>query len=643
MLLFMAAMLALAVARDVLTLFVAWEVTSIVSYALIGFDREDPEAGSAALMALLVTAGSALLFLVGIFLLRAEAGSFDLGAVTRHVPGPRGTIGAALIAVAALAKSAQVPLHFWLPRAMVAPTPVSAYLHSAALVAAGVFLLGRFEPLLLAAGLGPPLAAVGFASMAVGGALALVEDRMKRLLAYSTVAQYGYVTVLLGLGGAVAAAVYVLAHALAKSALFLAAGAVTEATGEDRLSRLGGLGRRQPLLAAATGAAAATLAGLPLTLGYFKDELFFRAALASHTAVGALAVAGAATTLAYTWRFWAGVFLGPARARSEPLPAALVFPVVVLAVLGVAGGLAPGAVEGLTSAAGAAIAGGDARQALAYHLLAPETACAVAAWLAGTALVVSRGWWARPLAATARAAGRIGPLRGYQAALHTLNDVSRRLLRVERRDLRGRVTPMLVPCAALVALPLLATRGWQTLDLGPLAAGDIPLALAAVLAGAAAIGAARRRRHLAIALSLSLVGFSLAAAYAFFGAPDVALVAVLIETAFTLLFVGVLALFPAGALRGQGTRAGGQRRRDVAFAGVAGVFAFLVAWSTLSQPDVPAAAGPALFAHAPAAHGRDAVTVVLADFRGLDTMGEITVVAVALVGILTLLGRSRRS
>jgi multicomponent Na+:H+ antiporter subunit A len=229
----------------------------------------------------------------------------------------------------------------------------------------------------------------------------------------------------------------------------------------------------------------------------------------------------------------------------------------------------------------------------------------------------------------------------YQAGLRTLNDFSRRLLRVERRDLRGRVTPMLAPCAALVALALVTTGGWRTFAIGPFHQTDLPLALAAVLAGAAAVGAARRQRQLAIALSLSLVGFSLAAGYAFLGGPDVALVAVLIETAFALLFLGVLALFPADTLRIAARQRGRNRRRDLALAGTAGAFAFAVGWSTLSPPDAPRAAGLDLLARAPAAHGRDAVTVILADFRGLDTIGEITVVAVALVGVLMLLGRRR--
>ena len=203
--------------------------------------------------------------LLGAVLLNAEYGTFSLPAlIERAKPSAMTTTAALLIAVAALAKSAQAPFHFWLPRAMAAPTPVSAYLHSAAMVAAGVLVIGRVHPLLaLDPAVLDVLLVVGFVSIAVGGLLALAQDELKQILAYSTISQYGYVVVLYGLGGAdgaVAAALYVIAHAIAKSALFMTAGAVTEATGESRLSRLGGLARDLPVLAVASGVAAASLA-----------------------------------------------------------------------------------------------------------------------------------------------------------------------------------------------------------------------------------------------------------------------------------------------------------------------------------------------------------------------------------------------
>ena len=262
MVVFMVAMVGLALARDLVLLFVFFDLTAVASYFLIGFDRHRAEARGAAFMALVVTGVSAVAMLLGAVLLHAEYGTFGLPELfERASRSDTTTTAGILIAVAALAKSAQVPLHFWLPRAMEAPTPVSAYLHSAAMVAAGVLVLGRVHPILaLDPAVLDVLVVVGFVSIAIGGLLALAQDELKQILAHSTISQYGYVVVLYGIGGAdgaVAAALYVLAHAVAKSALFMTAGAVTEATGETRLSRLGGLAGELPALAVASGIVAA--------------------------------------------------------------------------------------------------------------------------------------------------------------------------------------------------------------------------------------------------------------------------------------------------------------------------------------------------------------------------------------------------
>src|SRR3954454_2855793 len=322
MALFAAAMVGLATAQDLVLLFLFFDLTAICSYFLIGFDRAEQDARRAALMALLVTVVSAVALLIAAVLLYVTYGTFAIPElIDRAGSGTATTVAAALMAVAALAKSAQVPFHFWLPKAMAAPTPVSAYLHSAAMVAAGVLVLGRVHPLLARSeAVLTGLQIVGFASIVVGGVLALSQDVLKQVLAYSTISQYGYVVLLYGIGGATAggaAAFYVIAHAVAKSALFMTAGTVTTATGEDRLSRLGGLGRRSPLLAAGAGLAAANLAGLPLTVGFFKDELFFAAEHRAGPVTTVLAVLAAGLTLAYIGRFWILLFLGRTR-RSPP-------------------------------------------------------------------------------------------------------------------------------------------------------------------------------------------------------------------------------------------------------------------------------------------------------------------------------------
>ncbi|MDQ3788933.1 MAG: NADH-quinone oxidoreductase subunit L [Actinomycetota bacterium] len=440
MALFAGAMVGLATAQDLILLFVFFDLTAVCSYFLIGFDRTEREARTAALMALLVTVVSAVAMLVAAVLLYMAYGTFSIPElVARAGAGTTTTVAGALLAVAALAKSAQVPLHFWLPRAMVAPTPVSAYLHSAAMVAAGVLVLGRVHPLLARseAVLGG-LLVVGLASITVGGLLALRQDRLKQLLAYSTISQYGYVVMLYGIGGAAgtgAAAFYVLAHGVAKSALFMTAGAVTIATGEDRLSRLGGLVRRAPVLAVTAGVATANLAALPLTVGFFKDELFFTAALGAGPLVAGLAVAAAALTFAYIGRFWMLLFLGPTRAEPDPVPGLLVAPIAVLAVVAVLGGLVVRPFERLAEDAGSISTTSPVNLSPAYHLDArPENLMALAAWmLGGLLLALPRvsGWASRGLAV---AGERLGPRRAYDASLRALSRVSAALHNREVRD-----------------------------------------------------------------------------------------------------------------------------------------------------------------------------------------------------------------
>jgi multicomponent Na+:H+ antiporter subunit A len=650
MVLFMVAMVGLATAQDLLLLFVFWDLTAIVSYLLIGFDRQHREARLSALMALLVTGVSAVLLLIGILLLRAEFGTTSIPELLRRAGegGPVVTVAGALIAVGALAKSAQAPLHFWLPKAMAAPTPVSAYLHSAAMVAAGVFLLSRLHPLLASSPvLLDGLLVVGLVSMAVGGLLALSVDELKRLLAYSTVAQYGYVVTMLGVGGAAGAAAacfYVLAHALAKSALFMTSGAVTEATGGKRLPEVGGLARRMPVLAVGSGVAAAGLAALPLTIGFFKDELFFKAAAERGAWLAVLAVASAALTFAYIGRFWAGVFLGPQRRPAQAVPGRLVVPVIVLAALVLAGGVVVAPFAALSEDAASVTAARPVVVDPAYHLdLRAENVMALAAWAAGLVLLLGRPALAGPLGWWRRLGERAGPERLYVTGLAGLNRLSNAVHDIEVRDLRARVAAVLVPAGVLVGIGVAATPFEGAYRVGSFSGADLPLVVALATCMLAALVVARLRRHVALALALSGVGFSLAVAYALLGAPDVTLVAVLIETLFTLLFVAIFALLPRQVLRREAAlRPYGTRRfRDPIVGAISGLLVLLVVWAALSRPTPGDASASRHIDLATQAHGKDVVTVILADFRGLDTLVEVTVVLVALLGVAALLRRGK--
>jgi multicomponent Na+:H+ antiporter subunit A len=427
MALFLVSMIGLVTAKDLIALFVFWDLTAVASWLLISFDRHDLDARLSALMALLVTAISAVLMLVGILMLRSEYGTTQLDelfAVAEQ--GTTVTVACALIAGrgAGQERAGAVPL--LAARGDGRATPVSAYLHSAAMVAAGVFLLSRVHPLLaLEPGLLDALLVVGLASMAVGGVLALGANGLKRLLAYSTISQYGYVVTMLGVGGkagAAAACFYVLAHAIAKSGLFMTAGAVTQATGAKGLRGVGGLARRMPLLAAGSAACAATIAALPLTIGFFKDELFFKAALERGTLLGVLAVAGAALTFAYMARFWTGIFLGPPAAEVEPLERRLVWPTAVLGLVAVAGGVVVGPFAELSADAAEVTNGAPAPVDAAYHLDArAENLMALAAYAVGLGCSQAAGCSARRGTPSSGLGERVGPERAYRVSLRGLN------------------------------------------------------------------------------------------------------------------------------------------------------------------------------------------------------------------------------
>ena len=646
-LLFMGSMVGLAMSQDLILLFVFWDLTAVASYYLIGFDRHEEDSRASALMALLVTGVTAVLLLIGALMFYAVYGTFSIPDLTRLTePGPLLTVAGGLIAVAGLAKSAQVPLHFWLPRAMAAPTPVSAYLHSAAMVAAGVFLIGRVYPLLQKSDLLlNTLLVVGLASMAVGGILALTRDVMKQLLAYSTISQYGYVVFMYGLGGkygTAGAAFYVIAHALSKSALFLTAGAVTEATGETQLSRIGGLREPLPVLAAASGLAAAGLAALPLTIGFFKDELFFGAALERGTPFVVFSVLGAALTFAYTWRFWSGIFLGPARDGAHDVPTALVWPVAALGVLVLVGGVFVGPFEQLAVAAGTVSYDAPATVKPAYHLDArPKNLMALATFALGTVLILSRPVWSGGARAVSRFGEKVGPEKTYDLTIRGLNRFSDFVHRAEIRDLRSRVAAILLPAGLLVGAGLLATPTTDVYRSGVVKVGDLPLLLALVSIAVAALTTTVTKRHVTLALVLSSAGFVLAIVYAFFGAPDVALVAVLVEVILTMAFIATLKLVPYKVLHRQADLPTERLWRKAFFAAVAGAFAFAVVWGTLSQSTAEKSVADEHLRLTPKAHAKDSVTAILADFRGLDTLGEITVVALVVLAVATLLNRGR--
>ncbi|MCY1041031.1 proton-conducting transporter membrane subunit [Corallococcus sp. bb12-1] len=639
MLSFMAAMVLLVTVDDLLLLFVALDLTTIVSYLLIGFDRDDPESRAAALLSLVLTGATSVVFFAGAMALGLQYDTFSLPLVfERAATQPASTGALVCLAVGALGKSAQVPFHFWLPRAMAAPTPVSSYLHSAAMVAAGVFLLQRLYPLFApAVAVRDGLLAIGFLSMTVGSLMALVADPFKRVLAYSTIAQYGYALVLVALGSE-GAPLYVAAHAPCKAALFLTVGAITQVTGKKKLSEVSGLRHSLPVLAGASAVGAAGLAALPFTVGFFKDEVFFHALVEKGPLFMAAGLVGAGLTLAYTLRLWWGLFGGP-RQDAPAAPRLLVAPVVVLAASVLVGGLLPGLLVAPSRAAAAAsmVHGGTSTLALAYHLDArAENLLAVGAWALGAALFATRRAWTPLLTRVLEGTSQVGPAHGYRVLLHQLDRLSTWLHEKEVRDLRDRVASVLVPTGLLGMTVLWVTPLRDRFITGSVGWADVTLVMALAFASAAALATLRARNHLVLVMLISCVGFSLAMVFAFAAAPDVALTSVLVETTFTLLFAGLLALLPDRRLERAQQEAQKPRGRDRISAGIAGASAFLLSWSALSHLQADRV-GTQTVKLAEAAHSPNVVAAVLTDFRGLDTVGEMSVVLAALLGVTSLL------
>ncbi len=648
-LLFMAAMIGLVMAQDLVLLFIFWDLTAITSYYLIGFDRWKGESRRAALLALLVTGISAILFLLGIVLLSLEYQTFSLPLILSAAkPGPILDWAVGLIAIGALAKSAQAPLHFWLPRAMAAPTPVSAYLHSAAMVAAGVFAISRFYDLFHLSSLLPGiLVAVGLSSMLVGGILALTAAAFKQVLAYSTIAQYGYVVYLLGLDGEygpVAAAFYVLAHGLIKSGLFMTAGAVTEATGAEELGQVSGIARRMPALALASGVLAAGLAGFPLTLGFFKDELFFEAAHQAGVLFTAAAVGNAALTFAYTWRFWNRIFLGPLSADVHSLPRQMTGAVALLAVLVFAGGWFPGPFAALAEAAGRIMNPNTPPLQLAYHLdLRTVNLLALSVYTLAAILILSRPLWRGAAQAVSRAGQLAGPERMTEAGLHRLNRLSDSISGFELRNLADRLTSILLPAALLLGAGLLATPSLRAFNFQPVNREELLLGLTLIVTGLSALLVAIPRNHLTQILSLSAVSAGLTVVMALMGAPNPALVSVLVGAISTFFFFGIYLLYPVNVLKllSQELALPARFRRQTFVGFLSGVFAFFVTWSTLSQTPNRESVADEFVRLTEAAHAQNTVTAILADFRGFDTVGEVTVVIVVMLGVTVLLGKGK--
>jgi multicomponent Na+:H+ antiporter subunit A len=650
---FMGAMLGVVLSGDLLTLFIFWELTSITSYLLIGFDHHKPEARASALQALLVTGGGGLAMLAGFILLGEIAGSYaftDLlaasGAIQAHTLYP---VVFALILLGACTKSAQFPFHFWLPNAMAAPTPVSAYLHSSTMVKAGVFLLARMHPMLGDTQLWHvALTTIGATTAVVGGYLALRQSIMKPLLAYTTVSALGLLVACLGLGTPAALKammLFLFVHAFYKAGLFMVAGTLDHETGEKNAEKLGGLARVMPLTMIGAGLTALSMAGLPPLLGFIGKEVLYETAIdlwESQAQAGLYALLVAAFVAANLGNVFAALLVGwrPFWGRPPALlshahegPPALWLGPLLLGALSLACGLyANPLADALIAPAAAVMQGAPVPVKLVlWHGLNPALYLSGVTLAGGLLIFLARNPLRRGLALLARA-DAAGPEAAYGGALGLLQWTARTQTRILQNGYLR--VYLLVIIAFVVVLPgsALLFRP-EVLRPSPGSSFDPfgTVLVLTIMAGAVAVTLMHTR--LAAVACLGLIGCGISLVYVLYGAPDLAMTQFVIEILTVVLFILVLHRLPS--FTHVSSRA--VRLRDAIFAGIAGTFMALLVYAAVNVEFGSHISWYYLENSQPKAHGRDIVNTILVDFRALDTLGEITVLAVAALGALALL------
>ncbi|GHC71920.1 monovalent cation/H+ antiporter subunit A [Nocardiopsis terrae] len=649
MTLFATAMSGLVLADDVVLLFVFWELTTIASFYLIGLSG--PSASRPAIRTFLLTAMGGLALLAAAVLLIVRTGTSQLSVILADTSWTEDTgfvsLVAVLVAVAVFTKSAQFPFHYWLPDAMAASTPVSAYLHAAAMVKAGIYLAMRFTPafgdLLLWNTL---LIVLGLTTAVVGAVFALQQHDLKRLAAFSTVSQLGFLVAVIGVGtpeALVAAAVHTVAHALFKSALFMSVGLVDIQAGTRDLRQLGGLRRRMPVTAALAALAALSMAGIPPLLGFISKENLFEAFLHAPgpawfgPVAGAAAVGAAAFTFAYSFRFVYGAFWGEPRGDAEERTASEARPSFWLpAMTASLGGVLLGLTVPILDTMVNEVALNATHEAADAHLLlwhGLNAALGMSAAAVGLGALLA--WRSR--SGDALAGRDLVPVTG----VWIFEFLHEGIVRVGRRtgDLTRTDSPAFhlgVPVVLIIALAsVVAVVG---LDLPPVA-GQTAMGLDWLLVGlmAVAVGAAvvTRSRMAGLAL-VGVAGFTVALWLFFLGAFDVALTQLLVEILTVVVAVLVLRRLPKKFHRVKRSRTA----LTAVIAIGAGLTAAVGAYALTGRREI-SAAGEYFLGNAPEdTGGTNVVNTILVDYRALDTFGELVVLGVAGLIIIAVLHSS---
>jgi multicomponent K+:H+ antiporter subunit A len=664
MMLFMAAMLGVVLSDNLLLLVVFWELTSLSSFLLVGYWSHRPDARAGARQALAVTGGGGLAMLGGFVLLGQIAGTYELSEMTGRAAEIQGSPlflpALLLILLGCFTKSAQFPFHFWLPDAMAAPTPVSAYLHSATMVKAGVFLLMRMYPVLGGSGhFEVIVATAGLMTVCFAAFVALFKHDLKGLLAYSTVSHLGLITFLIGLGSplaAVAAVFHVLNHATFKAPLFMVAGIVDHETHTRDMRQLGGLWKFMPWTATLAMVAAASMAGVPLTNGFLSKEMYFTEAVVGTAAAGVLAwLVPALVTLAgtfsvaYSLRLIHDTFFNgppgdmPNMHPHEP-PVGMKAPVALLAAVCLAVGLLPAALFGpmVQLAAGAMTA-----QPLPDHHLAiwhgfnlPLLMSAIAL-VAGVLLYLwlARGRWLHRIESE-RWFGAFTGRRLFEGSVDRLFGAAGRLTHTLENGSLQRYVALTLGAAIVGAAVVLAGQpvGMGARQLLPASAPAVVLWLLLLLALALLVRG-HHQRFKAVVL-VGVVGLVTSLTFIGVSAPDLALTQLSVEVVSTVLLLMGLALLPATSPRESSDR---RRGRDALLALAGGGGMGWLAWLVMTR-DHDSISWYFLEKSLPAGGGTNVVNVILVDFRGYDTFGEITVLGIAALGVYALMQgmRTRR-
>ena len=654
LLLFMGAMLGVVLSENLLLLLIFWELTSLFSFLLIGYWKHDAQARQGARLALLVTGGGGLALFAGILLLGHIVGSFSLsdvlqaGAVVKSHPLYDLTL--VLILLGAFTKSAQFPFHFWLPHAMAAPTPVSAYLHSATMVKAGIFLLARLFPVLSGTDMWFTLVGgAGVITLVMGAYHALWQHDLKGLLAYSTISHLGLITLLFGLGtslGAIAAIFHIMNHAVFKASLFMAAGIVDHETGTRDMRKINGLFKYMPYTAVLAIVSAAAMAGVPLLNGFISKEMFFQETVDLVTlgfvgyGLPAAAVLVGVGSVAYSSRFIHDVFfngepVGLTRTPHEP-PRWMKFPMEFLVVLVVAVGVAPAYTVGPILDV---VAGSVLQRGLPEFNLSPWHGFNVAFMMSVVALVGGVIVYALRDRIFALHDRIFPPISGRNMTEGLLHRIFRWAIRlnglVENGSLQRYLflliaSTLIVGAAAFRGESLFGSALTQPLDFQTLAYGVF------LIAGAVGAVLYHRSRFMSVVI-VGVVVLMVSLLFVRFSGPDIAMTQLLVEFATVILILLALYFLPwTSPVESSAAR----RIRDASVAVLAGTGVGALSYALLTRP-LESISQFFITEAKPGGGGTNIVNVILVDFRGLDTLGEITVLVVAAVGIYVLLSNAK--